>query len=94
MQAVAFQVGTAAQKVVGPAAGGVIVQADAANTADLYLGGQSVTADAAATGGYRLPAGTSLPLIITGNDPLYAIAPSGTQVLRVIVGTDPLEIGS
>ena len=84
MQHVALTIGTTASKVLGPEAGGCLVQADAANTADIYLGGAYVTADATATGGIRLGAGVMLPLLLENNDPLYAIVASGTAVLRVI----------
>lgn len=94
MQAVAFVIGTVAQNVLGPGAGGCIVQADSANTADVFLGGQSVTADATPTGGYRLAAGVSLPVTITGDDRLFAIVAAGTQVLRLIYQGDNAELGA
>lgn len=88
MQHATLVVGTAAVKVLGPGTGGVLVQADTANTADVYVGGNYVTADGSGTGGIRIAAGVMLPLVIAGNDPLWAIAPSGSQLLRVIQGSD------
>lgn len=93
MQAVTLTVGTAAIEAVGPMAGGGIVQADPANTADIYLGGPSVTADTTATGGWRLQAGVSLPFRIDGNDQLWAISSAAGQLLRVVVGTDQADLG-
>jgi hypothetical protein len=86
MRASTLQIGTQAMAVLGPGNVGAIVQADAANTADIYLGGQYVTADATGTGGVRLPAGTALPVRLRGADILYAIAPSGSQAIRVLQG--------
>lgn len=94
MQAIALSIGTSAQLVLGPGSGGCIVQADPSNTADIFLGGQSVTADAAATGGFRLSAGQSLPLVIVGDDRLFAIVAAGTQVLRTIYQGHDSELGA
>lgn len=94
MQHVALSIGTVAQMVLGRGAGGAIVQADGANTADIYLGAQNVTANTAATGGYRLAAGSGLPLVIEGNDPLWAVVASGTQLLRVLAMSDDATIGA
>ena len=95
MRHVTLAIGTAAQEVIGPEAGGFLLQADDANTAPIYVGALYVTADAAATGGYRLDAGVSLPVFSVGNEPLWAIAPSGSQSLRVLQGTDvpTVEVG-
>lgn len=95
MQHVTLAIGTVAQRVIGPDAGGFLVQADDANTAAIFLGSQYVTADGTATGGYRLDAGVTLPVFTAGNEPLFAIAPSGSQLLRILQGTDvpPPEIG-
>lgn len=87
MRATTYQIGTAPQAILGPGDVGALVQADAANTADVYLGGDTVTADATGTGGTRVAAGVSLPVQIVGNvDILYAVAPSGAQVVRVLQG--------
>lgn len=52
----------------------VIVQADTGNTLAIYIGGSTVTAGSgAATGGYSLTAGQSLPVDL-GAGALYAIA--------------------
>lgn len=83
----AFVVGVAAQQVLGRDAGGAIVQADSANAVDVYLGGAYVTADATATGGYRLPAGAALPVEIEGDEDLWAVCASGSPVLRVLTGS-------
>jgi len=61
----------------------VLVQADAANTADIYLGGSAVTADAAATGGVILKAGHSVALDL-GSAQIYARSTLAAQVVRVL----------
>lgn len=95
MQSRTFVIGTGVQQILGPGTYGALVQADSTNTADVYLGGQSVTADSTATGGIRLAAGASVPLKVDGNEQLWAVAPSGSQLLRVIVGAGAaaLELG-
>lgn len=93
MQAITLAIGTSSQLVLGPGAGGVLIQADPGNTQDIYLGGQSVTADSSGTGGIRLQAGTVLPAIIPGDDRLFAVAPSGSQLLRIIYQGDDASLG-
>lgn len=96
MQGATLTIGTSAQRVLGPGAGGAIVQADLANTGTIYLGSQGVTADTTPTGGIQLPAGVTLPLVIDGNDPLWAVGSAAGQVLRILQTTDPaagLEAG-
>lgn len=92
MRHVALAIGTSAVPVIEPGAGGVLIQADAGNTADIYLGATYVTADATATGGVRLSAGMILPAVITGNDRVWAVAPSGSQTLRLIYQTDDSDL--
>ena len=87
MQSRAFVVTTSAQRVLGPGMVGSILQADAGNAVDVYLGSKDVTADAAATGGFRLAAGQSLPVLIDGNEDLWAVCASGAPVLRLLEGT-------
>ena len=87
MRATCFPIGTNAQAVLGPGDVGALLQADASNTQDLYLGGEYVTADATGTGGARLGAGVSLPVELAAGDILYAISPSGVQLLRVVQGS-------
>jgi hypothetical protein len=80
-----YVIGTQAQEILGPGTYGAILQADSANTADIYLGGLSVTANNAETGGLRLAPGATVPIEVHGNEQLWAVAPSGGQLLRVIV---------
>ena len=88
MQHVTLAIGSTPVKVVGPGRGGILIQADTANTADIYIGGAYVTADLTTTGGIRVAAGVSIPMAIEGDDPLWAVVASGTQYLRVVQGTD------
>ena len=88
MQHVALTVGTVASKVTAPGVGGALLQADPANTVDVFVGGAYVTADATPTGGIRLQAGVMLPITVDGNDPVWAIVSAGTAVLRVLQGSD------
>ena len=88
MRSPAFTIKTTAQNVLGPGHYGAILQADSANTVDIYIGAGSVTADATNTGGFRLPAGSSLPIQIDGNEYVWAICASSAPVLRVLIGTE------
>lgn len=94
MQHVALVVGTVAVKVTAPGVGGALLQADPANTADVFVGGAYVTADATATGGIRLQPTVLLPISVDGNDPLWAISSAPGQVLRVLQGSDPVDFGT
>lgn len=95
MQAITFTIGTARQKVLGPDVGGALIQADPTNTSSVFVGSESVTADSTATGGILLAAGAMVPLVIVGDEPLWAVASVAGQLLRVVYGTDtpPVEIG-
>lgn len=84
MDAAAYVITTTPQQVLGPGHYGAALQADSANTVDVYVGGLSVTADATSTGGYRLAAGATLPIEVRGNDPVWAVCASGAPVLRVL----------
>jgi hypothetical protein len=87
MRATTYQIGTVTPvAVLGPGDVGAILQADSGNTADIYLGGDTVTADATGTGGYRLSAAQAITVDIVGSDILYAIAPTAGQIIRVVQG--------
>jgi len=62
----------------------VIIQADPANTAYIYIGGSAVTADNAASGGLMLAAGASLPMAATEAVGLYARSTAAGQRVRVL----------
>jgi hypothetical protein len=87
MQAAAYVVGTQRLRLIPPGVGGVLLQADSANTTDVYVGSESVTADAQGTGGIRLTPGLILPVWIAGDDPLWFVSASGNPVIRIMFGT-------
>lgn len=65
----------------------IIVQADSANTASIYIGGSAVTADAASTGGLVLDKGESLALDAASGDIVYAIGGASSQKVRCLEGS-------
>lgn len=60
-----------------------IIQAPASNGATVYIGGAAVTADAAATGGYQLAPGASLPIDL-GAGVIYGRVAAGTQPIVIL----------
>ncbi len=86
MRSTTFPVGLQPQAVLGPRDSGALVQADASNGQDVYLGGVYVTADSTGTGGVRLAPGVAVPVEVCGGDILYAVSPSGIQLVRVVSG--------
>ena len=60
----------------------MLVQADSANTANIYLGAATVTADGAATGGIMLLPGQSIPISLAAAVILYARSTVASQLVR------------
>jgi hypothetical protein len=60
----------------------MLIQADAANTATIYLGASTVTADGAATGGIALLPGQSIPISLNAAVILYARSTVASQLVR------------
>jgi hypothetical protein len=65
----------------------MLVQAAQDNTAVIYIGGSTVTADQAATGGIQLNPGQSMPIDTTATAIPYAISTAAAQKLIVLEGT-------
>ena len=65
---------------------GVLVRADAANTADVYLGKSDVTADQNDdTGGFPVPAGGAVNVPIHVAEQLYAISTAASQKISFLL---------
>jgi hypothetical protein len=60
----------------------MLVQASPTNTANIYLGASTVTADTAATGGIMLLPGQSIPISLAAAVILYAISTVAGQLVR------------
>lgn len=60
----------------------MLMQADPANTANIYLGASTVTADTAATGGIILLPGQSIPISLAAAVILYARSTAASQIVR------------
>ena len=60
----------------------MLVQADPTNTANIYLGASTVTADIAATGGTILLPGQSIPISLAAAVILYARSTAAGQLVR------------
>jgi len=60
----------------------MLVLADSANTANIYLGASTVTADGAATGGIMLLPGQSIPISLAAAVILYARSTVASQLVR------------
>jgi hypothetical protein len=60
----------------------MLIQADPANTANIYLGASTVTADTAATGGIMLLPGQSVPISLAAAVILYARSTIAGQLVR------------
>lgn len=78
-------VGIAAVALTGGLANrkSLLIQADAANTANIYVGSATVTADATATGGIILTPGSSLP-IDAGSAVVSGISTIAAQKVRIL----------
>ena len=62
----------------------MLVQASPTNTANIYLGASTVTADTAATGGIMLLPGQSIPISLAAAVILYARSTVASQLVRVL----------
>lgn len=62
----------------------MLVRAPLSNTADIYLGASTVTADTAATGGLRLAPGESVPISLAAAVLLYACSTSAGQKVATL----------
>jgi hypothetical protein len=61
----------------------LLIQADSANAAVIYVGESGVTADTAATGGIQLSAGQSIALDVGAGVTVYGRSTSATQRVRI-----------
>lgn len=87
MRGATVTVKVTASPVVPRGVGGALLQADPGNTADVYIGGEDVTADTTGSGGIRLQPGVILPIVILGNETVWAVCASGAPLLRVEYST-------
>ena len=62
----------------------MLIQAPATNTAAIYIGSSTVTADTAATGGTALLPGQSIPIQLAAAVLLYAISASAGQKVQTL----------
>src|SRR5512139_1700575 len=62
----------------------LLVQADMANTAYIFIGSSTVTADSASTGGFQLSAGQSLSIDVANGLAVYGRSTAASQLVRVI----------
>jgi hypothetical protein len=62
----------------------MLVQASPTNTASIYLGASTVTADTAATGGIMLLPGQSIPISLAAAVILYARSTADAQLVCVL----------
>lgn len=62
----------------------LVIQACYSNTKKIYIGGATVTADEAATGGIALAPGQIWPLQLNANAIIYAISDAANQKIAII----------
>jgi len=86
LQSVTTVGATAVPLPAAPLAGRAVmlVQSDPANTANIYLGASTVTADTAATGGIMLLPGQSLPISLNAAVLLYARSTVAGELVRTL----------
>lgn len=84
MQQQVLPVGTTPVLVIEPGQDGVLLQADPANTADIYLGAQNVTGDSTTTGGIRLSPGSTARFVTGPSDYIWAVSSAASQNIRLL----------
>lgn len=80
-------VGTSAKKLcdIEKSFKGVLIRADGGNSATVYVGGPSVTANSSATGGFPLVAGAAIQIPFDDPSELYVISVNESQDVAWVV---------